>query len=197
MIPDERKRLLMIMAALGALLALVSVGCKQTGVEDEETAVAPSPAPVIYLIPADKSAIEEVVQPERFQAEAAGEISATTEWDFVRQQAASGNLRAIMIHHAATSAVNQSELTRLFLREGVTVIGIGIPGLQLAELVGHPRIFTANWSGREGYTTPLFFYAYTYSATSSSTSQHATTESLLWEDAVPLLLHVIKTHIKL
>lgn len=185
-----------LVSLLTALLILNGRG-KQTESEGGETAVADqSAASVIYLIPEDGDVIEAVVRPERFQAEAPGEIGVTSKWDVVQQQAASGNLQAVMIHHAATLAVNQSELKRLFLQEGVTVIGIGIPGLQLAEMVGHPRIFTSTWSGREGYTTSLFFYAYTYSATSSSTSQHATTESLLWEDAVPLLLRVIKTHIK-
>jgi hypothetical protein len=184
-----------IIILIGLLAALG--GIKREPVADNgETAVAAAPlvAPVIYLIPADKEQVEDAIRPERLLAEATMEIGVTSDWEMVQQQAAVGDLQAVIIHHAALSSVNPDELRRMFLREGVTVIGLGIPGLTLAEAVGHSQLFSSNRSGRERYTTPLYFYAYSYSATNSSLTEHATTDSLLREDAIPLLLHVVRLH---
>lgn len=138
--------------------------------------------------------------------------------------ASQGELDVLVIHYKAIDKVEPDELKVLFKEKGVTVAGIGFPGLDLAELVGVPTLFTATWPqdvGREAYTTPHYFYIYSYSVKGDqsdiekleaagwqpgqappgnitqplSVSGGAASDSLLTADGVSTLLHLIKVHI--
>lgn len=190
----------------------------------ENLARAEDTSSVIYLVPDDLSQVADIVKPERLIAEQIVPLRATTQWSDVRQAASQGKLKVLVIHYKAIDKAEPDELKVLFKEKDVTVAGIGIPGLDLAELVGVPTLFTATWPqdvGREAYTTPHYFYIYSYSVKGDgsdiekleaegwrpgqsppdnipqplSVSGGASTDSLLTADGVPTLLHLIKVHV--
>lgn len=182
-------------------------------------AVAGLSAPILYLVPKDPGTIEEKVRPEAFWATEGPAIDVVSEWKSAREALQEGNAEALIIHHAALPLVDSAKLSDLF-HNGTTVTGIGIPGLELAEVLGKPTLFTETWSSEEGYRTRLYFYTYSLSLEGTATdiarwesdpdkfnqavdgienplsiSSRATTESLV-ENDVDLLVRVIESHIR-
>lgn len=183
---------------------------------------------ILYFIPEDEGKIESRLTPDSLSRSTALEkhnltISTTSSWENARDVISSQNVKAILIHHTALDLVNRSELQNFFENQDVVVTGVGIPGLELAEFLGHPALFTSTWSADEGYTTPYYFY--TYSLTLSGSEKEieqlkeigwapgeelpsgvvvsdsfgvtygSSTDSLLAEGNVDQLFSVIRTHL--
>jgi|SRR5690606_210927 len=102
----------------------------------------------IYFVSQNESEVEEFASPAALNsvdAEAVGymyiqEVTATSNWNTVRNAAAAGNLQALIIHYSLKNRVDWREASE-WVREGVVVAGIGIPGDELADLLGVPHLF--------------------------------------------------------
>jgi hypothetical protein len=121
---------------------------------------------VVYLVPANLELVEEELSPATLFSNQALmnqyeiTVQAISDWNTVEHMANDKSLKVLIIHYKAQDLVNEEEIKQLFQEQSVVVAGIGIPGLTLAELVGHPSIFTSTWPSDEGYTTPYYFYVY-------------------------------------
>ncbi|MCB8938658.1 MAG: hypothetical protein H6655_09595 [Ardenticatenaceae bacterium] len=119
----------------------------------------------IYFVPEEQDLIEAELSPgilsrNEFLPENDLMLFATADWETAADQIANNQAQALLIHHAALAAVNQAELQTFFEGKGLVVAGIGIPGLELAQFLGYPALFTSTWSADDGYTTPYYFYLY-------------------------------------
>ncbi|MEZ4511256.1 MAG: hypothetical protein R3C62_05230 [Chloroflexota bacterium] len=182
----------------------------------QSTAKAESPIEIVYLIPENVSAVEEQLAPAQLLAEAPQPVTVTSSWQTISELASAQTLKALIIHHDAVSSVKQDELKTLFLRQALVVVGIGIPGDELARLVGLPNIYTSFDDGFEGYKTSNYFYIYSYKIDGSeddiqkfedqevanqeithplSRSMRASTESLLIKDGNAIMWHLLNSHL--
>lgn len=183
---------------------------------------------ILYFVPEDEGKIEGRLTPDSLSRSTALEnnnltLSTTSSWENAREVISSQNVKAILIHHAALDMVNRDELQDFFESQDVVVTGVGIPGLELAEFLGHSALFTSTWPADEGYTTPYYFY--TYSLTLSGSEKEierlreigwapgeelpsdvvvsdsfggtygSSTDSLLAEGSIDQLFGVIQTHL--
>lgn len=150
-------------------------------------------------------------------------FQATSDWSVVRGLASKQALQALIIHRNAVNLLNTQELVSLFRNQRLVVTSISIPGYELAELLGQPSLFTSTWSAEEGYATSYYFYTYSYNIQGGevdikrledqgwqpgqepfnglvienplSVSYHASTDSLLNKDGIPIMLSVIHSHV--
>jgi hypothetical protein len=173
----------------------------------------------MYLVPEDVSLVEDSLTPESLINEATRPLGVTSRWQPISELASKQALQALIIHHAAVPDVDQAELQTLFRRQGLVVVGVGIPGDELAQLVGMPQLYTSNWSddGFTGYETSQFFHIYSYwvegeqadmerveTAESPdievehplSRGMRSSTESLLIEDGLFIMWHLIDSHLE-
>jgi hypothetical protein len=119
---------------------------------------------VMLLIPSDLGAIEEKFKPKNLVQLGILDLGVTTEWKTISELAESGQLKALIIHHAALSNVNRGELSSWFRNDRLVLTGLGIQGDVLAELVGMRGLFIYPF----WYTHPEFFYTYAYYITGTS-----------------------------
>lgn len=207
-----------LLLALGCLAVLAYLSSRRA----PEVAAYPT-ASVMYLIPDNVTEVEQKLAPELFMEASTLPFSATTEWRVISDLAAQGTLEALVIHHAALDKVDWELIRPLFNRQGLVVAGIGIPGDQLAELVGRPELFTSTWPAwRDGYTytTSAYFYIYSYwiegaptdvaKVEGSGTMEgpingienplsrqiKASTDSLVPEGGIATFVHLIELHIE-
>lgn len=175
-----------------------------------------SPAKVMFFIPEDRSLLEPEVAVERLRDVAPYPVGFTSRWSEVEALARRGRLDALMIHHAALAALDWKAVQQWLQREGVVVGGLGIPGDELATLVGMPGLYDHNMGG---HTTPLYFFIYSYRIEGDpgdmaraeevglhgpvpgirkplSRSVGASTESLLVEGGLEIMFHLIENHIE-
>lgn len=183
---------------------------------------------IVYFIPEDEGKIESRLTPDSLSRSTALEnhnltISTTSRWENARDVISSQNVKAILIHHAAFDLVNRSELQDFFENEDVVVTGVGIPGLELAEFLEYPALFTSTWPADAGYTTPYYFYTYSLTLSGSEkelqrlkeigwtpgeelpsdvivsdsfgVTYRSSTDSLLAEGSLDQLFGVIGTHL--
>lgn len=122
---------------------------------------------IVYLVSADVNQVEEALSADALLADKAllekhdFAIQPTSDWQPIAELALAHKLDVLIIHHSALPLVNADEIKKL-LRQDIIIAGIGIPGLELAELVGEPTLFTSTWATNEGYTTQHYFYIYSY-----------------------------------
>jgi hypothetical protein len=144
------------------LVGILTVGCLFH--QNNSVTQAGPVADIMYLIPADKTKLEDLVTPDKLltnQQELS--IGVTSDWGHVNQLANEGKTKAVIIHHAAIDQVVQEELEYLFKRERFVVAGIGIPSNKLAEMVGVPSL----GDDRNVYKTSAYFYIYSFRADGS------------------------------
>lgn len=183
---------------------------------------------VAFILPENPELLQNELQPQAIMnnnaiQEIGLNILTTSDWAQVNKLANSGSIKAILIHSAALSLVDFSQLKESFER-GLVVGGIGIPGYELAEMLGRPSLFTSTWSMDEGYTTPNYFYIFSYEISGKpedikalkergwkigedpqnfdvyitsplTVNSHATTDSLMQENGVSVLFKSVKAHI--
>lgn len=137
----------------------------QTNLEDNETVTTPQN--VVYFVSPNTQLVEDALQPQILQRDNALleqynlSLQATSDWKTISDLLAKHELDVVIVHHSAMDLVVPSEIEAA-IKQGVVVAGIGIPGLDLAELAGDPALFTSTWSAEEGYTTSYYFYIYSY-----------------------------------
>lgn len=214
----DAKRTTILLSCLlaGLILFTASLLVRNKG----ESVFASSTANVVYLIPQDSIKIEENLRPTALVNEDVIPIATMSDWATIYDLGIDGNLQALIIHHAAKDLVDNNQLAHLFQQQGLIVAGVGIPGLELAQMVGKPELFTATWSRDEGYTTDYFYYIFSYGVegTDKDKSQlgnpnpfsedvvagienplsihsQATTDSLLIENGLTSMLQTLDSHI--
>lgn len=225
---SKKTTLLLTIFLLTVLMFTYSLTRSSLLAENEAGASSGSSLTILYFVPEDEGKMEDGLTPDSLARSTALEnhnltISTTSSWENAQEMISSQNVEAILIHHTALDLVNRSELQDFFENQDVVVTGVGIPGLELAEFLGHPALFTSTWSADEGYTTPYYFY--TYSLTLSGSEKEieqlkeigwapgeelpsgvvvsdpfgitygSSTDSLLAEGSVDQLFSVIRTHL--
>lgn len=225
------KRTTLLLTMLLLIVLMLAYGLTQSSLlaGDEISASSElSSTTILYLIPEDEGKIEGRLTPDALSRSAALKndnltISTTSSWENAKEIISGQDVKAILMHHAALDLVNRDELQDFFESKNLVVTGIGIPGLELAELLGHPTLFTSTWSADEGYTTSNYFY--TYSLTISGSEKEierlkemgwvpgkdlpsdfivsdtfgvtygSSTDSLLGEGSIEQLFSVIRTYL--
>jgi hypothetical protein len=160
--------LLLIIVALGYLFIWPYLSIQFAPVTD-----------IIYLIPADETKLEGLVTPNKLAKQYNTlPIGVTSDWETINQLALAGKTYGVIIHHAAVDQINLRELQYLFKRKGFVVAGIGIPGDELANLVGVSSMYNEQM-GR--YLIPTYYFIYSYHIEGPS-EQIATREAgNVWE----------------
>lgn len=196
------------------LVSILTAGCLFH--QNNLATQAGSVADIMYLIPADMTKLEELVTPDKLLANQHElSIGVTSDWGHVNQLANEGKTKAVIIHHAATDQVVQEELEHLFKRERFVVVGIGIPSNKLAEMVGVPSL----GDDRNVYKTSAYFHIYSFRVDGSpenirkieaveniyelpkelegplSGGVGKTTDSLLADDSIRVMIELIEHHI--
>ncbi|MEZ4591643.1 MAG: hypothetical protein R3D55_10965 [Chloroflexota bacterium] len=165
-------------------VVLVS-GCETSRLSGEaESRGDDAVADMIYFVPEEADLIEAELSPDilsrnEFLAENNLTLLAISDWETAADQVANNQAQALLIHHAALASVSQAELQTFFEEKGLVVAGIGIPGLELAQFLGHSALFTSTWPVDEGYTTPYYFYVYSLELSDNGRSSGSSTDSLL------------------
>lgn len=150
---------------LGYSLAQLTAFAQST--TDQRTSVEQTTFSTIYFVPTDRGRIEEPLRPDSLLKEEQLEqydlsIYVTSEWQEVQRRLSNEAIKAIVIHHNAADAVDWAILRSAFRSQNIVIAGIGIPGLELANMLGDSSLFSTAWSA-DGYTTSYYFYAYSYS----------------------------------
>lgn len=222
------KRTTLLLTMLLLILLMLTYGLTRSTLLAGDDSSDLSGTAILYFVPEDEGKLESRLTPDSLSRSTALEnhdltISTTSSWENAQEMISSQNVKAILIHHAALDLINRSELQNFFENQDLVVTGIGIPGLELAEFLGHPALFTSTWPADEGYTTPYYFY--TYSLTLSGSEKElqrlreigwtpgeelpsdvvvsdsvgvtygSSTDSLLAEGSVDQLFQVIQTHL--
>jgi len=144
----------------------------QTNLEAAETITAPQN--IIYFVSPNSQLIEDELQPQVLQEDNARleqynfSLQTTSDWKTISDLLAKHDLAVLILHHSAMDLIVPSEI-KTAINQGLVIAGIGIPGLELAELAGAPALFTSTWSSEEGYTTPYYFYIYSYEVVGDQT----------------------------
>ncbi|MDX1665071.1 MAG: hypothetical protein R3272_14865 [Candidatus Promineifilaceae bacterium] len=201
---------------LGSLLLTGLVYAAVAGEETEKSVPRYPLARVMFFIPDDPALLEPEVAVERLRDEAPYPLGFTSRWAVVEMLARRDRLDALMIHHAALEEVDWEAVQQWLLREGVVVGGLGIPGDELAERVGMPGLYDRYMGG---YTTPLYFFIYSYRIEGNpaditrveaagldrkplgiknplSQSAGGSTDSLLVEDGMETMFHVLEMRVQ-
>jgi hypothetical protein len=205
--------------ALLLIISLLLIGLIWSAIEGkamEDSSPHDSPAKVLFFIPEDQTLLEPEVAVERLRDAAPYPVGFTPRWSEVEALASRDELDALMIHHAALAEVDWDVVQQWFQREGIVVGGLGIPGEELAELVGMPGLYDPRMGG---YTTPLYFFIYSYRIEGNagdiaraeeaglqepaagirnplSRSGGGSTESLLVENGLEMMFHLIEIRIQ-
>jgi hypothetical protein len=92
---------------------------------------------VLYFSPQSLSP-EENLQPDRFAIFQAQDTQyvAYDDWDSIEKELATGKTRALLIHYDMLSLADPALVQTLFQTQGLVVVGIGIPGKELAHWLG-------------------------------------------------------------
>ena len=124
------------------------------------------PKKVIYFIDTNKHVESELSPANLLNQTKLQEIEGlsfvvTSDWQDVSNSYHDQFIHAIIVHHNAVEQVDSKELHEIFM-DRTMIVGIGIPGLELATYMGMPAMFTRFWGPEEGegYTTSSYFYAY-------------------------------------
>lgn len=137
----------------------------QTNLEADETIT--SPQNVVYFVSPNAQLVEDELQPQVLQRDTALleqynlSLQTTSDWKIISDLLAKHELDVLILHHSAMDLIVPNEV-KTAINRGAVIVGIGIPGLELAQLVGEPTLFTSTWSVEEGYTTSYYFYIYSY-----------------------------------
>lgn len=188
---------------LFVLLAVVlASGCDTSRASDDaEGRDDHAVANIIYFVPEEADLIEAELSPDILSSnellvENNLALLAISDWETAANQIANNQVQALLIHHAALAAVNQAELQTFFEEKGLVVAGIGIPGLELAQFLGHPALFTSTWPADAGYTTPYYFYVYSLETSDNgmSSGSGSSTDSLLGNGRITPMFSLIASH---
>ncbi len=87
------------------------------------------------------------------------ELAIVSSWDDVRLAIRQQNIKTLLIHRNSLYLADQDEL-RSYFDDGLMVVGVGIPGLELANYLGYPGLYHNSWEIDEGYSTPYYYYLY-------------------------------------
>lgn len=128
------------------LASLIAIGLFGWSAMQSRASVASN---IMYFVPEDNSLIEANISPSAFNkvdTQEAGysyvnEVGATSDWKIIEELVTKGELDALIIHHAAQEVVDWIELRTWFQNDGLIVAGIGLPGDELATLLGAPSLF--------------------------------------------------------
>lgn len=122
---------------------------------------------VAYLTPQEKTLGEENLDPEILFSDELIEkyqfdLSVTIFSDFeqVKEAIQHNRVDALVIHYQMVDQIDLAELKSLFDKHQFVIAGVGIPGLELAEMIGDPALFTSSWSDESGYTTRNYYFLY-------------------------------------
>ena len=135
-------------------LALVMVIVLGWSLQRTQAAVSAS---IMYFVPASSNEFGQAPTPDDFMDigfESEGyssirEIGYASDWKVIEQLIAEDTLDALIVHHAAQDMVNWERTKELFQRHGLVVAGIGIPGDELANLLGAPALYDSYADGRD------------------------------------------------
>jgi hypothetical protein len=78
------------------------------------------------------------------------EVGHAEEWNAIRSLVSQGQIDVLIIPHEAQDEVDWDEL-KLWFFDGLVVVGVGIPGDELASLLGNPRLYTPQSAGDYDY----------------------------------------------
>ena len=182
------------------LTVVLISGCETSRLSGEaESRGDDAVADMIYFVPEEADLIEAELSPDilsrnEFLAENDLSLLATSDWEAAADQIANDHVQALLIHHAALASVNQAELQMFFDENSLVVAGIGIPGLELAQFLGHSGLFTSTWPADEGYTTPYYFYVYSLEISNNGLSSGSSTDSLLGNGRITPMFRLIAAH---
>ncbi|MFZ0547078.1 MAG: hypothetical protein WAM60_16655 [Candidatus Promineifilaceae bacterium] len=138
------------------LICLVLVTVFAFGWSRQRTQAAVS-ASIMYLIPTNIDDLDQSPKPTDFMAvdpQSVGyssiqQIGYASNWEAIEQLIAKDALDALIVHHAAQDMVNWEEIRELFQQQGLIVAGIGIPGDELANLLGAPAFYDSDATGHD------------------------------------------------
>jgi hypothetical protein len=137
------------------IFLLLAAGCRAGAVEAERP-YDNALGEIMYLVPADISLVEEHFHPDELRAVDPHRVGATSHWERIEQQQARGELRALVVHHAAVDLVDETAVAQWYQEENLILAGMGVPSAQFGMMAG--RTFrTANfWP--ESDVDPDHFY---------------------------------------
>lgn len=123
---------------------------------------------VVYFVTSDLDLIEPELRPDSLSNHSSLvtlkdiTFEASNEWQTVEFALNEGKVDALVIHHSSVDLIKWDVVQKYFEQQELVVMGLGVPGDELAELLGKPQLFTSTWSADSGYITPYFFYIYSY-----------------------------------
>jgi hypothetical protein len=125
------------------VLMILVVGCRAGAVEAERP-YDNALGEIMYLVPADISLVEDHFHPDELRAVDPYRVGATSYWERIELLKARGELRALIVHHAAVDLVDETAVAQWYQEENLILAGMGVPSAQFGMMAG--RTFrTANF----------------------------------------------------
>jgi hypothetical protein len=154
---DNKKTTFVLCLALTAVIFLAwSMNKTQASVS----------ASVMYFVPQDIQQRDQDITPADFQkidAQEAGytsiqEVGYTSDWKIIESLIETNTLDALIIHHEAAEAVEWEKVKTRFQQHGLLVAAIGMPGDELARLLGTPGLYERNRQQLDAWDFDYFLY---------------------------------------
>lgn len=154
----RKKGWLLIICSLLAILLSYWLFLSNFEGEPNQTDTPEPIADIMYLVPVDKTKVEYWLQGDEFVGDS-GYLSfaINSDWAQINRLALDNQIKAVIIHYAAKEQVNLDELKYLYQERGLFVAGIGIPGDELATMLGDPDAYDPLM---KGYNISTYYFAY-------------------------------------
>jgi hypothetical protein len=117
------------------ILLLLAAGCRAGAVEAERP-YDNALGEIMYLVPADISLVEDHFHPDELRAVAPHRVGATSYWERIELQQARGELRALIVHHAAVDLVDETAVAQWYRDENLVLVGMGTSRAQFEKMAG-------------------------------------------------------------
>jgi len=153
-----------LLCALAVLLLLV-VGCRAGAVEAERP-YDNALGEIMYLVPADILLVEEHFHPDALRAVDPHRVGATSYWERIELLQARGELRALVVHHAAVDLVDETAVAHWYRQENLILAGMGVSSAHLGRMTG--RTFNTAGFWPESEVDPDHFYVASECRTNNS-----------------------------
>ena len=147
------------------VLMILVMGCRAGAVEAERP-YDNALGEIMYLVPADVSLVEEHFHPDELRAQDPNRVGATSYWEQIELQQTRGELRALIVHHAAVDLVDETAVAHWYQEENLILAGMGVSGAQLGMMAGRTFRTASFWP--ESEVDPDHFYVASECRTSNS-----------------------------
>jgi hypothetical protein len=137
------------------VLLLLAVGCRAGAVEAERP-YDNALGEIMYLVPADISLVEDHFHPDELRAVDPHRVGATSYWERIELLKERGELRALIVHHAAVDLVDETAVAQWYRGENLVLAGMGLPIADFEKMAG--RTFRTPNFWPESDVDPDHFY---------------------------------------